>query len=282
MASTVKLPVWGTVVHTYKFFWHEKQQFWQLALPAIIIVSLMAALADWAAIGATGMTVEKAARARRLAELPAWGFIMLALSFGAGIWAYVCYSVAWHRSFLVPGEGITIGSCYTWRGRHGRFLWMTVKIGLMAMISIAAVAAIGGGIAGAVSATGGAVFSGVVAAMIVAIFYYAMRLSVWLPAAAVDHRMSLGDVLALTRGNGWRLFGIIIYAGIPIGLCTAVLAVILGAAILALPNYGPLTAALLQNLVAQFIGYIGIAIGISALSVCYSRLRKADGERIEP
>ena len=38
------------------------------------------------------------------------------------------------------------------------------------------------------------------------------------------------------------------------------------------PDYGPLTTGLVQNLMVQFLSYIYIALGISALSVCYARL----------
>ena len=47
MANTDKLPVWGIMILTYRFFWAERRQFWLLAVPAIIVVSMLSALAEW-------------------------------------------------------------------------------------------------------------------------------------------------------------------------------------------------------------------------------------------
>ena len=88
--------------------------------------------------------------------------------------------------------------------------------------------------------------------------------------------MTLGRVWALTRGNGWRLLGIIILVSIPIGIILIPVAIFLSLAALSAPNYGPLTAGLIQNLVVQFLTYIFIAVGISALSVSYGRLAAAE------
>ena len=41
-------------------------------------------------------------------------------------------------------------------------------------------------------------------------------------------------------------------------------------------EYGPLTLTLIQNLIEQFLSYIYIAIGISALSVSYKQLAAAN------
>jgi len=98
------------------------------------------------------------------------------------------------------------------------------------------------------------------------------RLSVWLPAVALDQTLSLGQVWALTRGNGWRLLAIIVLVTIPIGIILIPITVVMNFAAGTAPDYGPLTSGLVQNLMVQFLSYIYIALGISALSVCYARL----------
>ena len=109
MADRVKLPVWGTTAHTYRFFWAERRQFWLLAVPAIAVVSLLSALAEWSVATAAAERIDILIERPRFQELPLSAIMLSALATIAGIWAYVCYSVAWHRSYLVPGENVTIG-----------------------------------------------------------------------------------------------------------------------------------------------------------------------------
>ncbi|MDP6428608.1 MAG: hypothetical protein QGH73_00715 [Rhodospirillales bacterium] len=281
-----KLPVWGTMTHTYRFFWAERRQFWLLALPAIAVVSLLSALADWSVITANSGRIDALSQRSRLQELPLSAIILTLVATVAGIWAYVCYSVAWHRSYLVPGEQVTIGSCYLWRARQGRFLWTLIKVALitaLAWIPASIVFVIVAGF-GAWSAGGGGFSAqgpGVLMAMaliglLIAVVY--ARLAVLLPAAAVDDVMTIGRVWALTRGNGWRLLGIVILVSIPIGIVLVPVSIFFGLASMTTPDYGPLTTSLVQHLLVQFLSYIYIAVGISALSVCYARLAAVGGE----
>lgn len=287
MADTVKLPVWGTMTHTYRFFWAERRQFWLLALPAIAVVSLLSALADWSVITAAGKSLGTLSGNPSFQELPLSAIILTLVATVAGIWAYVCYSVAWHRSYLVPGEQVTIGSCYLWRARQGRFLWTLIKVALitaLAWIPASIVFMIVAGF-GAWSAGDGGFSAqqgpGVLIVMaflglLIAVVY--ARLAVLLPAAAVDDVMTLGRVWALTRGNGWRLLGIIVLVSIPIVVILIPVTILLGFASSSAPDYGPLTASLVQHLLVQFLSYIYIAVGISALSVCYARLAAPSGD----
>ena len=284
MADRVKLPVWGTTAHTYRFFWAERRQFWLLAVPAIAVVSLLSALAEWSVAAAAAERIDILIERPRFQELPLSAIMLSALATIAGIWAYVCYSVAWHRSYLVPGENVTIGSCYQWNRRQWRFLWALVKIAIimalawmLILVAFAMATGVGaGGVGGfGMASIGPAAMIAMLAAFLLLGAAYA-RLTVLLPAAAVDEALSVGQVWALTRGNGWRLLGIIILVSIPIGIILIPVAVLLGFAAVSAPNYGPLTSALIQNLLVQFLSYVYIAVGISALSVCFARLAAAD------
>ena len=135
-----KLPVWETMARTYRFFWAERRQFWLLAVPAIAVVSLLSALSDWSIANADAERLDTLLNRPHILELPFSALFLLAASTGAGIWAYVCYSIAWHRSYLVPGEHVTIGSCYRWGARQWRFLWTLVKIAIVFALISAAVA----------------------------------------------------------------------------------------------------------------------------------------------
>jgi hypothetical protein len=280
MADTDKLPVWGAMIQTYRFFWAERRQFWLLAVPAIAVVSMLSALADWSVARAAAERIDIVIDGDPFQGLPVSAIFLTVFAAIASIWAYVSYSIAWHRSYLYPAENVTIGSCYNWGGRQWRFLITLIKItvvfaGAATLIFFGIFLVSGSG----VRSLSGFGFSSFGPMLILAMVFgfaaigtvYA-RLSVWLPAVALDQTLTLGQVWALTRGNGWRLLAVIVLVTIPIGIILIPVTAVMNFAAGTAPNYGPLTSALVQNLMVQFLSYIYIALGISALSVCYARL----------
>ena len=283
MMATVKLPVWEITAHTYRFFWAERRQFWLLAVPAIAVVSLLASVAEWrAAAGAE--RVDLIEEGAVVLQTPVTVLFLAAISTFAKVWAYVCYSIAWHRSYLVPGEHVTIGSCYLWGARQWQFLWALVKISVVLTLIILAVILPVSLLAGmSASQMEPGVFLSMgpsifimffVAAVLIGATY--MRLTVLLPAVAIDEGTSISRVWALTRGNALRLLGIVILVSIPMAILLLLVGGILGITASWAPEYGPLTLTLIQNMIDQFLSYIYIAIGISALSVSYKQLAAAN------
>lgn len=280
MADTDKLPVWGIMIHTYRFFWAERRQFWLLAVPAIIVVAMLSALADWSLARAAAERIDIVIDRTSIEGLPVSALFLTVIATAGSIWAYVSYSIAWHRSYLYPAENVTIGSCYSWGGRQWRFLVTLIKIAILfagatTLIFFALILVSGSGVR-SLSEFGFSSFGPMV--MLAMLFGFAAigavyaRLSVWLPAVALDQTLSLGEVWALTRGNGWRLLAIIVLVTIPIGIILIPVTAVMNFAAGTAPDYGPLTSGLVQNLMVQFLSYIYIALGISALSVCYARL----------
>ncbi len=277
MADTDKLPVWGIMIDTYRFFWAERRQFWLLAVPAVVVVSMLSALADWSLATAEAETAIDPTRSQ---PLPVSAIFLTVISALAGIWAYVSYSIAWHRSYLYPVENVTIGSCYSWGGRQWRFLGTLIKIGILfagaSTLIVFGIFLFSGTGARSLSGIGFSSFGPMV--MLAMLFGLALigavyvRLSVWLPAVALDQTLSLGEVWTLTRGNGWRLLAVIMLVSIPIGIILIPVTAVMNFAASTAPDYGPLTTGLVQHLMVQFLSYIYIALGISALSVCYARL----------
>ena len=283
--ATIKLPVWEIAAHTYRFFWAERRQFWLLAVPAIAVVSLLSSVAEWRA-AAAAERIDLIEEGAAVLQTPISVLFLAAISTFAKVWAYVCYSIAWHRSYLVPCEHVTIGSCYLWGARQWQFLWALVKISVvLTLIIIGGILAISLLAGLSTSQMNSEVFQ--VQAMgppIIIMFFVAailigatyMRLTVLLPAAAIDEGTSISRVWALTQGNAFRLLGIAILVSIPMGILLMLVGGILRIAVGWAPEYGPLTSNLIQNLVEQFLSYIYIAIGISALSASYKRLSAAN------
>ena len=123
------------------------------------------------------------------------------------------------------------------------------------------------------------------------------RWSIWLPAAAVEDPMTFGGAWRTTRGNAWRLVFITILIWIPFAVVGMVLQVALeptffgfqvhdwsgngnaGGAMeqmkMSRTNRG-LTMSFIANLIYMAYYYVGIAVGVTGLSIAYRHLTGGD------
>lgn len=90
-----------------------------------------------------------------------------------------------------------------------------------------------------------------------------MRLSLLLPAAAVDDRIDAGLVLERTRGNFWRMVAVFALVVLPIVVCL----LLLGALAQSIPALSILVAAAFA-LISIFFAVVNVAV----LSVVYREL----------
>ena len=128
VASVTSLPVLGTVLGAYAFVWQERRQFWRLTLPPLVILAILTALVQWGTVsfdvtwdGVRSFSVQRSGWVSVLS------FVLLMLN----IWVWLAYSVAWHRSYLLPAEGCSTVDAYRPHGRQIRFLWTACKIFLL-------------------------------------------------------------------------------------------------------------------------------------------------------
>lgn len=250
----MKLPVMMTVREALGFVWENRMWAINLALPAIVITGILTAVA-----GVTG-------------PAPAPGqpvqlqFIQVALLV-FNIWFTIVYSVAWHRAYLAEERNATVLECYLWRMRTTRFVIQYLKLfiifGVIGFFFVLIFLGVSGSPIGA-----GATFG----AGAVVFLWLTGRLILILPATCVDHDLSLRDVLVLSGGNGWQVVGAMIVAGLITAIVGAV-PLMIAAGIVAATGAGEtLSGSLAISLVGQFIGFVGIALGVSVLSVAYQRL----------
>ncbi len=90
-------------------------------------------------------------------------------------------------------------------------------------------------------------------------FYLFARLSILLPATAVDERPSVVWARKLTKGNGWRLFLIVILFPVFLTLGSAILGFLLG-------------HSMITNLLISAAGCVLGVIQVAALSLSYRHL----------
>ncbi len=97
----------------------------------------------------------------------------------------------------------------------------------------------------------------------------------WFPSTAVDHRMSLRECWAFSRGNGWRLAVIFFLAVFPLAIPVGLIGLFWLDMVFRTGLVGSLTMHLILALVQNAIGFIGTAAGVSALSIAYRELMAA-------
>ena len=264
-----RLAIFDIVVAGYRFVWEERRDFGSLAFPAIAVLSLASAVLVWLFMP-RGIPGEEAPQGADIAAVGVVGVILALLSLAF----WVMFSVAWHRKYLMPNEATTVAAALRWRMRQTRFLLLAISLALSLWVLVFAGSSLPILLGIAVSGSSGTVlllllvFFGV---LIASLFIYA-RLSLLFPAAAVDHRLNFGQCWELTRGHGWRLLGIILLAAIPVAIGGVIAGSVLNAVIVAAALEGSLSAAFIGTLINQSIGFVGLAAGVSVLSIAYREL----------
>ena len=257
-----RLPVLEIIIAANVFVWRERRDFFSLTFPAIAVLAFWVTLGGWFAGGTD---------AEALARAPA-GAVAAAL-FVAIAFFWVVFAVAWHRRYLLPAESTTVREALRWGRRQTRFLLRAIAVYallLLAWLALVLVGSVGGAAAGAAGA--GAVLPLIVVSLVAGLYGFA-RLALLFPATALDELLTFVDCWALTRGNGWRLVAIILLVAVPVTLVGAVIGYLVMAVASAAAGPGNLTVSFVRALVDQTLGFIGIAVGVSALSIAYEKLR---------
>ena len=289
----MKLPIFEIVKQAYGFVWAHRAEFWKLAIPAIVIVSISGAVFSWGSWTVFGKAqsfgeyLENAANPQ-IADFQSFFWLWLAAMTVFAI-VFCMYSVAWHRLYLVPEEQASAGAAYRWGRRQWRFLFNWVKVFLV-MIPPLIFAVLhrrycrpcgrirrrrGEGwrrIRHRFDCCGRLIAQ--ILVWLVVGWVYA-KFSMLFPSTAADAHMKLGEGWRLSVGNGWRLLWIIVFVALPVGIVTWPVNFAVSVLLFETGAISSLTANLLTALIGQFFGFIGTAVGVSALSISYKRLMDA-------
>lgn len=104
------------------------------------------------------------------------------------------------------------------------------------------------------------------------------RFSQVLPSASIDHGLTLAESWTLTQGNTSRIFAAIVATWLPVIVVVSVAERLL---ILALGGSETFMALFVRAFVGNFVGYIGVAVGVSLLSLIYDHLRVGQGPSVD-
>lgn len=258
------LQVIETIVRAVKFVWQGRNDFMNLAFPAVLVLSVLntgvALVVSSPVVQDLAPETEQVEQALRINLLP---FILLILPFG---YFWTTFAIGWHRRYLLPKEHQTVRQILTWRSRHTRYLLYAIGVTMI----IATIVVVGASIA---------VFAPVLMVLVLgaAGVVYA-RFSQVLPSASIDHGLTLAESWALTQGNTSRIFAAIVATWLPVIVVVSVAERLL---ILALGGSETFMALFVRAFVGNFVGYIGVAVGVSLLSLIYDHLRVGQGPSVD-
>jgi hypothetical protein len=285
-----KLPVWNTIGDSYRFIWAERGAWLNYILGPVIILSVLSPvlpLLGFNPIHSSGQDGIPVAAPK--GPIFAGLFVAILLT----IVIYISFVIAWHRRYLVGPENTSARELLTWGRRHWVFVGRIIQLIAFTILVYLVIGLVIGLPLGLLVGfpTGGQPDGAAISKMIgFMVFGWVIMLlvSVWLmgtwlmfPAAAVEDRgIGIRKSMALARGNRWRMVAVfligsflpvfliqIVLAGITVGLFSVLIISSTGAPEL------PFSVELLMNIISGAIYFLGVAIGVSLLSLMYRRLR---------
>lgn len=284
MNGTVQLPIRDTIRSVYAFLWENRNDLFRMIAAPVLVLSIfgavVAAVTPELPAPAEAPTTQADAPEIRQIRINPSAMVL----FAASMMFYVMFAVAWHRRFLQSAEQPTIWSALRWDARKTRFLVRSLMISLIlvavALPAVIILSIIGGTVAG-VSAVSGADQKAVPGLVVLLgtlalaglVLMVNCRVSLWLPATAVDDKLTLLETWAIGQGNTWQLAAIFILCIAPCVLFFMIIDAIVQAVAIGSGMGDTLTFQLVGALARNFANYIFIAAGVSALSICYRQLR---------
>ncbi|MEM9681959.1 MAG: hypothetical protein AAF942_01725 [Pseudomonadota bacterium] len=273
----MKLSIRNTVFEVFQFLWDNRLDLVRMMAAPVVALSILGI-----GISALFRDFDPAAEEASISGLQ---FVGLIIGLALPMLFYVMFAVAWHRRCLRSEEQTTILTALRWDRRKTLFLFRFIMISIIAGLSTLPILVIGG-IVGATGALGlGAAGGGgpntpeqlIVFLNLILIFVFMLvqvRLSLLLPATAIDQKLTLAETWTIGRGNSWRLLSILLLSMAPAMLVLIVVGSAMGAISQATGLGQAMTVEFVVRLVFNLAYYIVIAASVSALSISYRELRQ--------
>lgn len=274
----MKLPIRDTTFEVFQFLWENRLDLLRMSAAPVFALSIFHLILPVLFAGYTPVEGETA-------NLSGKNVLGLILAVALPTIFYVMFAVAWHRRCLKSEEQTTILTALRWDRRKTLFLLRFFLISILSLVAVLPVLVIGsivGFFTAAGMATGGVggpatgVLMQQVAKMVlvVAVMLVQVRLSLLLPATALDQKLTLMETWVMGRGNSWRLFAVLIMSIAP----AMVVLILVASAINGLAQGtglgDTLTFQFVVRLIFNMAYYIVIAASVSALSISYRKLRQ--------
>lgn len=264
------------LANAYKFLWLNRQDLFAYALLPVVLVAGTKTLALWLTGGWQAYFEPNslpgdpetasdagAAAAMQVLEINPADIIVLLVTLAT----YVMFAVAWHRKYLIGNEGNTVGAALRWGTRQWKYL-----ASFMLLLAIVLVASLLMSLPIRMMGPGNpAAAPFVILAVLTVVGLIYGRLLLVFPAAATDEPFGLKDSINATQGRSWLMLGIAVMPPLPMMFVLLIVSLVL--ANLFIPLFGASVSLLLVlTLVQQGITFVGIAAGVTALSIVHREL----------
>lgn len=288
-----KLPVWNTIGEGYRFILSERRAWFDYVLGPVVLVSTVPLLFIWLVLGSTQSQIPMDITSGALDTPVGTIVLIVVITYLLMIAIYVSFAVAWHRRYLLGPANTSARELITWTRRHWVFIGRGI---LLALLGIVVAFVIGFLIAFPLGLIFGlpsenASESGLVAFLVRVLATWAVTMLIVFmllvgplmvfPAAAVEDRgFGIRKGWKLASGNRWRMTWVYIFGAVlPVFVVQLLLVLaIAGTAYALAPDPQSVadisfTRELILGLISNAVYFLGIAIGVSMLSIMYRRLR---------
>lgn len=262
-SAKLQLPAAEIIKQAFRYVFVERHNFISMAFLPVVALSLFGSIL-------LNLNPEPIITLPKEGEMPTFNLAFIPLLL-VNLVFYVMFAVAWHRKWILGESEITIYSALRWDFNKSKFLLRLIQIFLISfgiLLGLGIFLTLLPGTSGFLVSSFGTILVLAISTLIFA------RLSLLLPASAVGDNLNIKDCVALTNGNGWRLGVLAIFPPIPLAFLQLILSIILIGALSKLQMENGLFGGLLLHLIEQVLNYIGIAVGVSALSMAYVAFTK--------
>ncbi|WP_420561442.1 hypothetical protein [Tepidicaulis sp.] len=203
-----KLDVVGTVMEAYRGAYSHFLDLVKLVwLPVVIYIVANIAQQEFLQRRLEELQQQEQGSLINVTEAFSLPIVLLML---VGLFTWPMIAVAWHRFVLLGDRGSGAVNFHFGR-REAVFLLASIFLVLLALPAFL-VAMVSGALADPVSGDTALSFGLAILALVLAIaaVYYSVRLTLLLPAVAIGEPLNARAILDITKGNFWRLLGMII------------------------------------------------------------------------
>ena len=290
-----KLPVTATIRETYRFIGAQLSPLVDYAIVPVVFGAVFATFLFFGAFAQTSGAIDLygvAVDAEQIAKLPQFASqlptnVKVMLSFAAaiaGLALYILFAVAWHRRYLLGPTATSPREIFAWRDRHWRFLGNLILVALIILLAAIVMAvplylvlkpllgSMGSGSADPAARILPALIVNIILGIPIALI--ACRYTLVFPAIAADRAaFGLGQSALLTRGNLWRILGVLFFGFyLPYGIASAGVGELIFSPLVLKLWIGSIGLGFVVLMFQQLLLYVGVAIGVSALSIIYRKL----------
>tara|TARA_B100001093_G_scaffold340624_1_gene325414 strand:- start:498 stop:1322 length:825 start_codon:yes stop_codon:yes gene_type:complete len=261
-----RLLILGCISEAYEFLWINRADFVLMSALPVVILAL----------------VHTAAFSVFPQQGPTPSINAIAVRETAAGFLYAMFGVAWHRRFLRETEQTTIWEALRWDARKTLFFIRFITAAFCATAAAFPIFAIlltdarNLTVLSTIAGNIGIGLRPLIALLTIAAISIWMliftRLSLWLPATAIDEKHTIVAVWSLGRSNGWSLVAITIGAMLPLAFLISFALSLVVSIITGLGIQSNLTGHFIMGLALGFSKYLALAAEITALSIAYKKL----------